>query len=108
MRTRCTRALPLRHPTVLPRGWDGPHSSKHLPTHTQRGQESGSPSTLGISRLLGEADGGTQICQPRGEGCTALTWHGGTRLAPEGHTHTSHPTTHPGAGESGGQERAAA
>lgn len=77
---------PLRHSTVLPRGWDGLHSCKHLPTHTLRGQESGSPSTLGIPRLWGQADGATQICQPRGKVCTASTRHGSARLAAEGHT----------------------
>lgn len=46
-----------RHPTALPQGQDGPHSCKHLLTYTQRGQDPGSPGTLGIPKHWGQADG---------------------------------------------------
>jgi len=47
-----THALPLRQPTALHRGRDGPRSRKHLLTHTQRGQEPGVPWHPGDPKAL--------------------------------------------------------
>lgn len=61
--------LSLRHPTVLPRGWDGRAPANLSPHIPREGQELGFPRTLGILKLWGQADRYTQLCQPGGKGC---------------------------------------